>query len=334
MKLFFKLPRFILHIIGWIVYILYEVFILLVTGNKANVFALFCFYSLDFIFFYCHSYGLLKFTFSKKNPWLYFFPLIILEFAIYTLMTFGMDILVNSVHKGQLTIELYYEDFARAIWRFVLVVVFSTCYWLVLRAVAYLRKEAELRSAYMSAQLNTHLLFNTLNFVYNTVEGVSDKGARAIILLSDVMRYALTSGTEQGVIALKEEVSQLKDYIMLNQLRFNNKLNVTLNIDKAAYQSELLIPTLLLITLLENMFKHGDLTNPKHKASFELKLSQNELVIHTSNCKRPNRNLSLRSGGMGLTNIKQRLQQLYKQHFLLSSIDKEDIFITDLKIQV
>ena len=188
------------HTVGWILFIIHEVVVLIYWGSTASWWEFVCFYPLEIGLFYCNSHYVFPTALQKEKGASVLVLMLIVQLIIYSILTFDLDILVSSIKRKYLIVDIRNADLFRASWRYLFICGFSTAYWLTIRHIARLKREAILREAYQHARLNAHLLFNTLNFIYNSVESISLKASEAIMLLSDVMRYALADMTEHGTI--------------------------------------------------------------------------------------------------------------------------------------
>jgi two-component system LytT family sensor kinase len=172
--------------------------------------------------------------------------------------------------------------------------------------------------SFLRSQLNPHFLFNSLNNIYSLVNQGSGKALDAIAGFSDLMRYMLYDANEN--VKLSEEINYINRYIQLQQLRFD--FNLPLKISVSVLPVESTIPPLLLIPFVENAFKHG---------SFQS--AEDELIITITNdeqglqffCSNKISNLQKDSqGGVGLNNVKRRLELLYPStHQLCIAIEKD-----------
>lgn len=192
------------------------------------------------------------------------------------------------------------------------------------------KREGELEKQKLNAelsaikyQINPHFLFNSLSFIYTKTIKQNPEAAHAVHLLSEIMSYALEEWEDLGRVPLALEISHMKKVIEMNQIRFNHKLNV--NYEEYIEQSNVAlnnayVPTLVLITLVENAFKHGELTDEKNRVSIKLKVTRSNIYFSVSNKKK--RGPKEPSKGIGLSNVQQRLQLMYGAQ--QSFITKED----------
>lgn len=182
--------------------------------------------------------------------------------------------------------------------------------------------------AFLKSQINPHFLFNALNFLYSQVYPLSEPTAKSVLLLSDIMRYALNEGGEHGKVMLDKEVQHLHNYLALNQLRFGNKLQVQFEVEGSTQY--LLILPLVLITFVENCFKHGELFDAEHPLLLRLTVRDNELALYTRNRKRSGP--VEHSTGIGLDNTRRRLDAVYANRYRLNIADEPDFYTAHLQM--
>lgn len=182
--------------------------------------------------------------------------------------------------------------------------------------------------AFLKSQINPHFLFNALNFLYAQVYPLSEPTAKSVLLLSDIMRYALNEGGEQGKVMLEKEIQHLRNYVALNQLRFRNALQVHFEVQ--GNTQFLLILPLVLITFVENCFKHGELFDPAHPVLVQVRVQENQLTLFTSN--RKHGGPVEHSTGIGLENTRRRLAAIYPGRHQLTVHDTPDSYAIHLHL--
>jgi sensor histidine kinase YesM len=179
------------------------------------------------------------------------------------------------------------------------------------------KAESELK--FLKAQLNPHFLFNTLNNLYFLASEKSDKAPKAILALSEILDYVLRSGKTQ-LVPLHDEVKQVENYIALELLRYQERVEVSVNYSGNTHQYQ--IAPMILMTLVENAFKHGVMPSMQ-KAFIHVNVSSenNTISIYVSNSiSIPNQGM-----GIGLENLKSQLEYLYKKNYTLNiSSDKHE----------
>jgi two-component system, LytTR family, sensor kinase len=138
---------------------------------------------------------------------------------------------------------------------------------------------------FLKAQINPHFLHNTLNFLYAKSLPYSTELSEGILTLSDIMRYALSEGNARnGKAPLRDEIEHVRNVIKINQLRFSNNLNVQCEVEGVINGAEI-IP-FVLITLVENAFKHGDLKTSEHPIIIKVKVDDGKLYFYCHNKKK------------------------------------------------
>jgi LytS/YehU family sensor histidine kinase len=193
------------------------------------------------------------------------------------------------------------------------------------------RVQAELKA--LKAQINPHFFFNTLNSIYSMSLDKDERLPGTVLQLSDLMRYFLYESKEDFVPLVKE-MQVLNDYIALQRIRSDEKLQVKTVIK--GNMGQLKIAPLLLITFVENAFKHGAKGSTDHAfIHIELQAGQNAINFHVEN----NKGVVDETGkdefrGLGLDNVKRRLELIYPQRHKLLIENKADSFIIQLQLQL
>jgi LytS/YehU family sensor histidine kinase len=197
-----------------------------------------------------------------------------------------------------------------------------------------LELEAQLtrsRNAYLQQQINPHMLFNTLNFVYNSAQKYSDDAANCIWLLSEIMRFSLEEAGPDGKIKLDREVEQIENLIAINRYRFKESLYLMVEMD-GDFSRHKIIP-LILLTLTENLFKHGNLTEANSQAVLKLKTDETgQLTFYSKNLKK-SKNTRHRKA-LGLQNIRLRMDSFYKGNYKLEINEPGEFYELTLTLKL
>ena len=183
---------------------------------------------------------------------------------------------------------------------------------------------------FLKAQINPHFLHNTLNFLYSRSLPYSTELSEGILTLSEIMRYSLDKTEDaDGKVTLSKEIQHVHHVLKIQQLRFDNSLQVIFIIrgDPAGHR----ILPFVLITLVENAFKHGDLLSTDSPVRLELDINpEGHLHFFCSNRKKTGpKELST---GIGLDNTRQRLELAYGENYSLYIKDQRELFTVDLII--
>jgi two-component system, LytTR family, sensor kinase len=195
------------------------------------------------------------------------------------------------------------------------------------------RFEREILAAKLSAlknQINPHFLYNTLSFIYTKSLPFSGQLAGAIAKLSEMMRYSLDETDADGRVSLEQEVLHIKNFIDIQQMRFDDRLNISFTIDGDLHQCRVM--PLLLITFVENAFKHGKLNDANYPLYIRLSTVQRLLSFDVRNRKANWKKEE--AHGIGLENVRKRLALVYPQQHELNIQDREEEFIVNLKINL
>ncbi len=181
---------------------------------------------------------------------------------------------------------------------------------------------------FLKSQINPHMLFNTLNTIYSHSLTNSKKTPQMILKLSDIMRYMLYE-TDEERVTLSKELEYIEDYVSMQKLRIGSRGKVNLNVD--GDPSEFTIAPMLLISFIENSFKHSmDSMSSEIEIRIEFKIHQGKLELSVKNNYEKNEGLS--TGGIGNRNVKKRLELLYPDRHDLSIEKDEQNYLVKLKL--
>ncbi|MDN3548910.1 sensor histidine kinase [Mucilaginibacter aquaedulcis] len=343
----------IVHGLCWALFICYEIAGLYYSGvHLEQGYIYVYYYSLNIAYFYLFV-RILNFIFTSDKP-SYF-----LGFFLLMLLFTGNLLAKLALNNFLYTPRIDLRKFDKQTQFFVVSTLIRTGYYTIIALfywaaghIAFFRKQAleaererllvqqdksvielklsETRNAYLQHQINPHMLFNSLSFVYTSVLQQTPEAARSIMLLSDMLRFCLDGAGEDGKTSVAAELTQISNLIEINQQRFNGKL--FLNIEKSGDLENYRIIPLILFTLVENLFKHGSLKNPSHPAVLRVQINAHgELSFFTYNLKKAKSRFA-RSTRIGIENIKKRMDFAYPGRYHLHLTDQETYFETQLFI--
>ncbi|MET3112811.1 two-component system LytT family sensor kinase [Pedobacter sp. CG_S7] len=189
------------------------------------------------------------------------------------------------------------------------------------------KKDMELQ--FLKSQLNPHFLFNSLNNIYSLAYQKSDKTADAILKLSEIMRYMIYESNDSRV-ALSKEIEYVKSFIDLQRLRFKDGAAVALTIH-GEINDQPIVP-LILISFVENAFKHGVANDPKDP--IKINLIANQKILHFSITNKKNNFNKDEMGGVGLNNVERRLQLLYPERYKLNIVNSATHYTSELMLDI
>lgn len=225
------------------------------------------------------------------------------------------------------------DQFAIAILAYSFALLLLVLSWVFqqIRTIINLRNEQKKTELmHLQSQVNPHFFFNMLNNLYGWVEKDTKKAQELILNLSDMMRYSIYEG-QKDAVALEDEIAYLKNYIELHRMRYHKKIDIAFNLDiqEAAYQ----VMPLLFIILLENAFKHG-VENLRENAYVKIDMSaQNqEIICSVENNFDPENKPS--HTGIGLKNLKRRLELVYPNKHTLSLLKTKAVYKAQLRINL
>ena len=196
------------------------------------------------------------------------------------------------------------------------------------KRLAELEKEnLEQQLEYLRYQINPHFFMNTLNNIHALIDIDPAKAQETVLELSKMMRYVLYEGDRQAV-PLTKEMAFVRTYVKLMQLRYTDKVRIALALP--AEVPDRTIPPLILISFIENAFKHG--VSYQRESFIEVKTAVEGDALHfecrNSKAEKPNEE----KGGVGLANVRKRLDLLYNQNYTLHIDDAADVYTVELML--
>jgi len=208
-------------------------------------------------------------------------------------------------------------------------------YWYVKeqRNLQLQKENTESQLQLLKAQVHPHFLFNTLNNIYSYTQNTAPVAAKLVIGLSDMLRYMLYE-CNQPLVALSKEIKLLKDYCSLEKVRYDKHLDIQVKVP--AKDADLLIAPLLLLPFVENCFKHGA-SNLVEDAwiSLSITLEGNQMKMKLVNSKPiEEKKLITNKTGIGISNVRARLDLLYAGKYELTITNEPELFIVNLSLEL
>ncbi len=192
------------------------------------------------------------------------------------------------------------------------------------------RRNAEAELNWLKNQLNPHFLFNTLNNISSLIQIDPDKAQECIGQLSELLRYTLYESNVRKV-RIGNEIAFMKNYIDLMTLRCSDTTRIESRFDEQ--DSDIMISPLLFISLIENAFKHG---TSAHKESFikiDMGMDGNDIVFSCENTLFEKKTEDYSGSGIGLENMKRRLDLLYPDAYSYRCFTEDNIYISLVRIR-
>jgi len=192
------------------------------------------------------------------------------------------------------------------------------------------RRNAEAELNWLKNQLNPHFLFNTLNNISSLIQIDPDKAQECIGQLSELLRYALYESNVRKVRVI-DEVEFMKNYISLMALRCSRTTNIKTRFDEIG--SDVMISPLLFISLIENAFKHGTSAHQESFVMVSLDMDGDDIVFSCENSLFEKKTADYRGSGIGLENMKRRLELLYPDAYSYDCFTEVDKYIALVRIR-
>ncbi|WP_186462419.1 sensor histidine kinase [Pedobacter suwonensis] len=345
--------RYRVHLIAWASFIFWESIIVgLISGVFGTLGNYVIHYIVNICLFYFHVWLLEKATSSTRHA-IFKIPLaVIFELALYVGFVFYLDIFLRK-YTNFISIAAPPAEtrLLTLLWRSSFFLLFSTGYYFLKQFISerteryriekqrfqmLLEKEkmekelAMSKNAFMKAQINPHLLFNTFEFVHQKLSTYSPEDAKVMLYLSDMMRFAANTQHNEGFVYLSEEISQCENLIGLHHI---TQGAIYIEMASGPDLDEIKLIPLVLLTILENMFKHGNLSDVENKASIAVYTIDGKLHIESRNLPRLVK--SKVGFGSGMDNIRNRLNYAYHQDAeMTAGIDEEGFYQVNISISL
>lgn len=184
--------------------------------------------------------------------------------------------------------------------------------------------------SFLKSQVNPHFFFNTLNNIYSLAVVRSENTAPAVMKLSSIMRYILTE-TQRDLVPLQNEVDFTNNFIDLQKVRLTDK--VALDFSTEGPTDNLLVAPLLFIPFVENAFKYGVSTKEASTISIKIRTDGNIIHFTAVNYIVPSENNLTENTGIGINNVKRRLELMYPGKHKLTSFEKDNYYHVYLEIE-
>ena len=198
-------------------------------------------------------------------------------------------------------------------------------------ALTQIEKHAlERQLQYLKYQVNPHFFMNTLNNIHALVDIDPERAKGSIVELSKLMRYVLYEGNNK-LTPLSREVQFLRNYVQLMSMRYNTG-NVSISLDAPDVLPDSMLPPLLLVIFVENAFKHGISYRTKSFVEISLQPHGDRLLFSCRNSRPEIKHDEKMKGGVGLSNVRRRLDLLFPNDYTLDIKEEEDTYTVKLEI--
>lgn len=341
---------YLLHMVGWIIIMLtlWYLFNVIEEERRGFLYHLFVNFTAYGILFYLNYFRLVPRYFITGKKTVYFFTIIVAIVCMTLATSFINKDFWDFVHeaKEQVPPPSNEQKINNApappppefinfrIFNFAITSILISGFSLGLRLIEKVRKDEKIRKelekeklnselAFLKNQISPHFFFNTLNNIYSLISINTEDAQESILKLSKLMRYLLYE-TERGTISLSEELAFLENYIDLMKLKLNNRVKLDISFPES-YRNHDIHP-LLFISFIENAFKHGVSYRDNSFIKIGIDVSDDELIFIAENSINKTTDLGDTHSGIGLENVKKRLQLLYPNTHSLSINSENNIF--------
>lgn len=334
----------LLHTMVWA--FLITLFTLVATGgfNSSTGFLIhfLCMTFINVLIFYINLYLIIPITLNKRKFFWWFFSCFIIALS-FAFIKYGESFYMYEISNLEIAIKgkkIQNHNFWGNMLSFFLTngffIFLSTVYKFTVDWFFNEREKSDLEKqslsaelAFLRSQINPHFLFNSLNNIYSLAYQKSDAAPNAILKLSEIMRYMLYESNDNRVY-LEKEITYLESYIELQKLRFKDDAYVILEVE-GQIKNQTIVP-LVLISFVENAFKHGIATDPQNPIHINISIFEDKLLFTLYNLK--NKQNKDQTGGIGMINVKRRLDLTYPNQYKLSVDDGEDKYFCELYLNL
>ncbi len=282
------------------------------------------------ILFYTHSEYLFPKVFKQK-PIRYILYIV----ALITILMAGRYY-VRISFVGNINSNLFFV-FTFINYLFIFVISASYCFFSDYQKNQQIQREKEherLKSelSFLRSQISPHFMFNLMNSLVSLNRKKSNLVEPVLLKMSDLLRYMLYEKDDKQ-ISLENEVRYLENYIDLQKIRFADYVEIEFLVHQPLLSKN--IEPMLLIPFVENAFKHGTGMVEKPIIKIELQTTSNQLLFKVTNkFSSDKQEVKDGSSGIGLANVKRRLELLYPDQYILTVEDKNNFYTIDLKLNL
>lgn len=327
--------RVLRHILFWIWLYLLDVIIFGVGYENIQLFFKLALLEMpgQLFFAYVMMYWVMP-QFLAKRSTFEIVGLTILSFLICGFLSHILFIIFSSYSKPEPLWDIpkiFLRGFYCVLKACIAIIVKLAVLWLEneKRASAMEKTKLESELKMLKDQVNPHFMFNTLNNLYGLVSKNPLRAQESILRLSAILQFMLHESNDR-TIPVKLELKCINDYVELEKLRYTSALSVSINVQEDV--KNLAIVPLTLFPFVENSFKHGasELINDAW-INIDFSIYKNDFVFKIANSKRVQPS-TLNAGGIGLINVKRRLQLVYGNDHTIQIIDDKESFLAIVKI--
>lgn len=325
-----------LHLFFWIIYVTGAVLVPYFVFHSKNTIFNITFFITSITCFYVNYFIIVPKFFDADKLYKSFFAFFLSVAAFVMVRYFAEEMFlpqffgIRNYEKG-ISFGFYFFD---NIFYSSTTIFISTTFWFFKYSMKAEQEKSELIEARKTAelqalktQINPHFIFNSLNNIYSLVYQKSDTALPALEELSQLLRYS-TKDLEKDFISLDKEIGYIDSLTALEKLRIKNP--ELLVFEKNISHPKLNISPMILVPFVENAFKHGDFRDK----GFLMKISDNNQILHFYLLNYKKERMKDSVSGIGIENVKKRLEILYPKKYELNIKDSQTEFVVDLKIDL
>jgi len=317
-----RVSKFLIHLLFWALFIFVSLFFFTNYHWTSNPFLQYLIILVSIV--YINDFIFLPFFVRKKWYFLYILIIALISFA-------ATQLYCNVFAECGCSIAKCLADY---LWQTIVPIIFFSFVWMLFRYLekqeeidAVKKKHTEMELKFLKSQINPHVLFNNLNTIYSYALEKPDEVPNMILMLSDNLKHVLyESNTER--VSLEKEITFIDNYIAFQEIRTQDVKTIQYqkNIDSLDYQ----IAPLLLITIIENAFKHSTMEST---VFIEINVKEGVLECLCKNAYSEIEVEQIADDHIGLTNLKKRLDLIYNDSYTLS-IEKQQEFTVVLTLKL
>jgi two-component system, LytTR family, sensor kinase len=287
------------------------------------------------VIFYLHGYWMLPRLLLKKH-WLAYAGMLILLFVVFMCLREMLFVMFRPPSfMPSPRFELFRPERLDSLFLFAAIIGISGGIWTVQEWLNAEKKARQIEArrmamelSFLRSQINPHFLFNTLNSIYSLALMKSEQTADAVMKLSDIMRY-ITEDANTDMVPLIKEVNSIRYYVELQKIRLGATVDIELEI--IGEIPDFTIPPLILMPFVENAFKYG--IGPEEQTSIHIRLQAGNGVLVFSTVNRVVwAGKQMNTTGLGISNTRQRLEQIYPGKYKLDIAENNKVFVVKLYI--
>lgn len=336
------------HVHIWTIFIVSEVAIGGIGNERFHPLLQYAlFYTINIGIFYVQAGLIMPLEAQGRKAWIVLPLLFLVVLVAYCILATGnlkfLHWLLGN-HRVYTPNRLDFALYAGFVHRGLYFMLLGTGYYYLMKYIRIKQREARQQAEidalekrllqaeldFLRAQVNPHLLFNTLAFIQEAAKTRSDQAEEAMQCLSRLMGFALSEHKHDGV-ALREEIQQAENIIRIQQLRYGDSLK--LDYTKEILHDRAIVLPLTFVSLVENLFKHGHPANARVSATIRVYGDRHRVCFETSNLPRTMGPSRQKHAPSGLRNIRERLEKAVPGRFIFEHGMDGEIFKTRLEIR-